>query len=512
MDPLNYSAEFCSSVMDASPAAMTSILGEWATKEAHACMLGLVAELESASGTERYGSWLTQPITVVVKDGDKSHAVAKHLMQAGKDNISYLAEPVELLAAAFWPPRAKGTRARDNSNDIPLSSEARALMARIGGALKRIQDEQGAQTKGPFDHFAAHCMVGVRDKVALDGVLELRPDWHRVFDFPRRRVIDQVSFNVAGTLSQIGAIEGNPSAIDVVCDRVKAGKESAQRFNELTATLSGRELSNRMASAEMLVDVLRSEFKRGTANRPGSMASVLANTLDQATAVDRNYMLVLWLTNSLNAAAGEEKRREGSLAVAKHLWSLVPPNFASEVEQKTEGSPGVNKGVWSKSAVDHLVNAAAACSFLPILQSFESRVSALIADDCEPYNSIKGSIARNFVVGILGEGSEIPITDFVEAGRFLVSKGSPLNTIVFDKGNTALHLAAGYTGGPVLQTMLALVEDFGCDPDVRNEARRKPSTTLDKGMREQWEAMLRSNSAKQAAQVALDELAREMRP
>lgn len=242
------------------------------------------------------------------------------------------------------------------------------------------------------------------------------------------------------------------------------------------------------------------------------MACVLADTLQQATEVDRNHMLLEWTTNSFYAAAGEEKRREGSLAVAKYLWSLTPANFADELESRAVNESGVNRGAWTKDQLDRLVSLAAACAFLPALQAFEPRVLSQIENDRGSYSTSKGSITRSFVTGILGEGSEIPIADFVESGRFLSSKGCDFNAKVFDKGNRALHLAAAYSSGPVLQTMLALVEEFGCDPEVRNEARRKPATTLDKSMREQWEAMLRSNTAKHAAQDALNELSRDMRP
>lgn len=512
MDSTNYTRGFCSSVMEASPAAMTAILGAWATKDAHACMLGLIEDLESGDAAERYGAWLRQPITIVVKADERPQAVAKHLMQAGTDNISYMSNPAELLAAAFWPARPKGTRAKDNSNEVPLSDESRALLVRIGRALQKIQDEQGHNTKAPFDHFVGHCMIGVRDKVALDGLLDLGPDWHRELKLERRRMMDAVATSVGGTLAQVGAIEGNPSAIQVVCDRVSTGKEAAQRFNELAATLAGRELHDRRASPEALVDILRSEFRRGTASRAGSMACVLADTLQQATEVDRNHMLLEWTTNSFYAAAGEEKRREGSLAVAKYLWSLTPANFADELESRAVNESGVNRGAWTKDQLDRLVSLAAACAFLPALQAFEPRVLSQIENDRGSYSTSKGSITRSFVTGILGEGSEIPIADFVESGRFLSSKGCDFNAKVFDKGNRALHLAAAYSSGPVLQTMLALVEEFGCDPEVRNEARRKPATTLDKSMREQWEAMLRSNTAKHAAQDALNELSRDMRP
>lgn len=507
-----YNAAFYQSLMKCSPMGVTSAIANWAMLDRIEPLLGLLDLLESRlakGGADELASlskWLTKSSMLEIGASNRPLALSKRMCR--QDSYHLHMAPAELLSFALWP--SSLSKNGIECNETELNDVRMNYLRQVGSVLHKIQkaceDPLEINVPRPFDDFFGHCLAGLRNRKALEFLVDLKGiQWGKKLICSARRV-PQMTSALDVLPVYLATLELNPCAIDVLRRR-SGSADVPDTLTAMTRSFAGQASSDQYTGADKVISALQREVIDSLDKRECSLHNALKILYQGAPEESQGWMMQHWLTEALQKNTGAHHK--GAMGVIENLWSWTVPDFAQMVERraKHKDHPGIQgDDVWTPYQVQSLVCAAASSACTPILQAFRPTVERMARE--APSGQIGYAdvdLAHQACLGVTGDAAGVKPDAFLSTVRFLADCGCNFAKIRFTGDDTILHSMARRASSGTLFAMVELI-DQGCDPQAKNAKNWQPSSYLSKDLKPKWDMMLRSHKAKTAARHALNDI------
>lgn len=413
-----------------------------------------------------------------------------------------------MLSAIVWPRDSTDVDLHDTKEKL-LSARQMHYFERAAKLLHRVQnlldEDTSSLSPRPFDEFVTHSLGHIRDKSALNWLIDFTGGIEAISNIPAGRwkpvFISSDKGKWEGMTSYM-ACQFNPFAIDALMDRDPAW--GVRILSALEERVASNNYGNKRAD-KLWADIFTQEVHGNHAKDPKSLLSTFERMVRAAPVEVGVGHTLNMMSALLEARMDRDKGGTAQLPVIDRLLNGLPANTPAILA--ADFAQGAKRPQLKRFATE----ATEACH-LPCVELLGEALTGPLkyADRFWPRRSKEYGLYGPLISGAISR-DDIPIGDLAAVARFFQSCGMDCDQVTTENYGNILHAmaeAGKKSGKELLPKMMVFVE-LGVDPHDKNDRGWKPGSFLEGSNRDKWENLLKVQKSAQAARNALAEIADE---